>query len=553
MLYCSKLLKRRPHPDTNKTNSILAKMFQVFKTNIKRTVLAALPFIVIFVVVTLTDVLLQRDVRSQLEQSFENPFTTVLSYTGFTLKWALLLTVPALFLGRRARFIYYVLWPYLVLVETIEIVTRLSYGMVLDGDWLMIVSTSSAQEFREFFGQFSWSGILFTVLGFLTALCVGLFFFRRVRYPIVSKSSAIAAFLSFAPFVVCNLILSNPLAAGNEVLYMFLPIDTVHNYAMYADISRTANEPRLPKNTLADQEHIQETLGVFVIGESATRTHWHLYGYDRPTTPMMESVQKELVVFKDVRAIHSTTGKSLRMLLTEATLEKPRETRSTFSQQCSAAGYTCALFSGQSHWGRWEGVEPLLFTGCATKYYLRERTESAEVFDDALLLPAEKAVRSGSASGQIVFFHLMGSHAPPLFRYPGKRAIYPRYPGDVAPGVDDPDSFAAYKADLYDNTIAFTDLILGKIIDMIKAQHRPSFLVYLSDHGETPSSSNWRDVSSSDMWTVPFIVWFSSEYRVRYPETVAAVAAMADEPRRLDQILPIFRVLVHLDNAESLK
>ena len=527
-------------------------MFQAFKTGVKKTVIAAVPFIAIFTVVTLVDVLLQRDVRAQLEQSFEDPFNIVLFYTGLALKWGLFLTAPALLFGRRARFLYYPLWSYLAVVETIEVVTRSSYGMVLDGDWLMIVSTSSVQEFREFFGQFSWFGMLFTVLSFLAALGSGLFFFRRVRYPAVSKSSAIAGILSFVPFVVCNLILSNPLAAGNEVLYMFLPIDTVHNYSMYTDIARTAREPRLPQNTLAAPERIQETLGAFVIGESATRTHWHLYGYDRPTTPMMESIRKELVVFKDVRAIHPTTGKSLRMLFTEATRENPHETRSTFSQQCSAAGYTCALFSSQSHWGRWEGVEPLIFAGCATKYYLHEHNDSAEVFDDALLPPAEKAVSSGSASGQIVFLHLMGSHVPPFFRYPSKRAIYPRYPGDVAPGIDDPNSFAAHKVDLYDNTIVFTDLILGKIIDMVKGQRRPSFLVYISDHGETPNSSNWRDASSSDMWTVPFIVWFSPEYRMRFPETVAAVTAMADEPRRLDQILPIFRVLVHLDTAESL-
>lgn len=527
-------------------------MFQAFKTDVKRTVIAAVPFIAVFTVVTLIDVLLQRDVHTQLEQSFEDPFNIVLFCTGLALKWGLLLAAPALLFGRRARFFYYPLWFYLTLVETIEIVTRSSYGMVLDGDWLMIVSTSSAQEFREFFGQFSWFGMLFTVLGFLTALGSGLFFFRRVRYPAVSKSSAIAGILSFVPFVACNLVLSNPLAAGNEVLYMFLPIDTVHNYATYTDIARTAREPRLPPNTLAAPERIQETLGAFVIGESATRTHWHLYGYGRPTTPMMESIRKELVVFKDVRAIHPTTGKSLRMLLTEATRENPHETRSTFSQQCSAAGYTCALFSSQSHWGRWEGVEPLVFAGCTTKYYLLEHNDSAELFDDALLPPVEKSVSSGSASGQIVFLHLMGSHAPPFFRYPSKRAVYPRYPGDVAPGIDDPNSFVAYKVDLYDNTIVFTDLILSKIIDMVREQRRPSFLVYLSDHGETPNSSKWRDVSSSDMWTVPFIVWFSPEYRMRFPETVAAVAAMADEPRRLDQMLPVFRVLVHLDTAESL-
>ena len=54
------------------------------------------------------------------------------------------------------------------------------------------------------------------------------------------------------------------------------------------------------------------------------------------------------------------------------------------------------------------------------------------------------------------------------------------------------------------------------------------------------------------MLAVPFIVWFSPEYRARYPKTVAAVSALADESRELDRMLPVFRVIVHLDRPEGL-
>ena len=61
-------------------------MLKAFKTDVKRTVIAAVPFIVLFTVVTLIDVLLQRDVQMQFEQSFQGPFNIVLSYTVLTLK-----------------------------------------------------------------------------------------------------------------------------------------------------------------------------------------------------------------------------------------------------------------------------------------------------------------------------------------------------------------------------------------------------------------------------------------------------------------------------------
>ena len=526
-------------------------MFRSLKTSAKQTGRLAAPFIMVFTAVTLMDLLLQREVRTQIEEYFDNPFLSSLFCFGRALKWGLLLTAPAFFLGRRARMLYLFLWPYLVLVETTEAVARHSYGMVLDGDWLMLVYTSSAQEMREFFGQFSWLGISTTILGLLTALAAGWFFFSRVRYPAVTRVSACAGVLASLPFVISNLLLSSILTVGNEVMYTFLPVDTVHNYALYTDIARTARSPRIPRNSLHAPERVRDTLGVFVIGESATRSHWHLYGYGRPTTPMMDSVREELVVFKNIQAIYSTTGKSLRTLLTEASRENPRETRSTFAQQCAAAEYTCSLFSGQYRWGRWEGIETLLFAGCQTKFYLHEQPDSTELKDDALLPPVEEAIRQGTNSGQIVFIHLMGSHGPPLFRYPLERSIYPRYEGDIAPGISDPNSKEAYKTDLYDNTIAFTDLILGKTVDMLKSLRRPCFLAYISDHGETPTSSHWRDATSPDLLAVPFVIWFSPEYRTRYPETVAAVSALAEEPREMDRILPIFRLLVHLDRANA--
>ena len=528
-------------------------MFQTLKTFSKRAFLTAAPFVAVFAVVTLVDLMLQREVRTELEQYFENPFLDAIFCIGRSIKWGLLLSAPAFILGRCSRLFYMLLWPYLVLTETVEAVARCSYGMVLDGDWLMIVYTSSSQEMREFFGQFPWWGMAVTFLAIAAAIAAGLFLFRRIRYPEASRLSVAVGILFCVPFLICNFMLSNPLTAGNEVMYTFLPVDTAHNYAMYSDIARTAREPRLPVNTFAEPERISETLGVFVIGESATRSHWHLYGYGRPTTPMMDEIRHDRVVFKEVQATHPTTGKSLRDLLTEASRENPRKTRSTFAQQCASAGYRCDLFSAHSRWGRWEGVESLIFSGCSTKYYLHEQPgNTPESLDDALLPPLERAVRSSASSGHIVFLHLMGSHAPPLFRYPLKRSIFPRYEGDVAPGIADPNSFVAYKSNLYDNTIAFTDLILGQAIETLKPLRRPSFLVYLSDHGETPSSPHWRDTSSPDLLAVPFVIWFSPEYRARYPETVAAVSALADESRELDRMLPIFRVIVHLDRPEGL-
>ncbi len=515
------------------------------KTQLKRLLVSVWPVFALFASVTLLDLLLQRGSRTQLEEFFDNPFLDAISYVWVSVKWGLLLASSALFAGRFAKWLVCPLWVWLVFVESIECAARCWYGMSLDGDWLMIVLTGSGAEMAEFFSQFGILALMCVPL-VLVALAAGLAVLSRRMYPRASLLSVALGAAFCLPFTVCNIVLSNPLAAANEAMYAFLPVDTVHNCATFRDIVRTANSPRIPPSATNAAERIAGTLGVFVIGESATRGHWHLYGYGRPTTPVMDGLRGELVVFRDVRATHSTTGKSLRMMLTEATRESPDETKSTFPQQCMAAGYGCSLLSSHSRWGRWEGVETLLFSGCERKVYLHELPgKGADALDDELLPLLDGEIAHGG--GRIVFVHLMGSHAPPVLRYPLKRSIYPRYDGDLAPSVVEGEKTKAAMADVYDNSVAFTDLILGAAVERIRATKRAGFLVYVSDHGETPGSGFWRDRASPELFEVPCIVWFSREYRERYPATIRAIEGMASETLYIDRLLPIFRLLAHLE------
>ena len=409
----------------------------------------------------------------------------------------------------------------------------------------MIALTSSRTEVSEFLGQIGWWTIVGVPLCVAVAVVAGVFVLSRREYPRVMWLSAVAGAVFCLPFAICNLLLSNPLSAANETMYAFLPVDTLHNWGMFRDIVRTAtvNAPSPATNA---PPAISDTLGVFAIGESATRRHWHLYGYGRPTTPVMDSLSDELVVFRDVLATHSTTGKSLRMMLTEATMEKPDETRSTFPQQCVAAGYGCCLVSAHSRWGRWEGVETLLFSGCERKTYLHELPgKGPDALDDELLPIFDGEIeRQG---GRIVFVHLMGSHAPPILRYPPKRTIYPRHDGDLPPGVETGDLRKAAMVDAYDNSVAFTDVVLGRMVERLKVTGRAAFLLYVSDHGETPDSGFWRDSAASELYEVPCIVWLSREYRERYPAVVRSIELMAGDTLRMDRILPVFRLIAHID------
>lgn len=91
--------------------------------------------------------------------------------------------------------------------------------------------------------------------------------------------------------------------------------------------------------------------------------------------------------------------------------------------------------------------------------------------------------------------------------------------------------------------------MLGAIIEQLRAAGGKNMLFYFSDHGENVETSflqNYRDAEKRDSYEVPFLFWFSPEYREAYPERIAAAEAAVDKPIQLDRaaegILSIFGV-----------
>ncbi len=275
----------------------------------------------------------------------------------------------------------------------------------------------------------------------------------------------------------------------------------------------------------------------------------HLYGYGRETTPCMDARRRDLIVFKDVRATQTFTGGSLKMFFTDATEERPDRTYSTLAQRYANVGYSCTLISNQERWGRVEGIESLLFSGCREMVYLKEKSRGRYV-SDSDLLPELQACLQRQSGPSVVFLHLMGSHFPFASQYPASLAVYPRNSEDHPPCVEPADTRIRSAVDAYDNTILQTDRLLGRVLDQLSTDPHPCFLVYFSDHGETPRSHSVRDHSSPDLYEIPFVVWFSSEYRKLFPNVVKTMEEMAEKSHTADHLLGLFLALARIEEAK---
>ena len=78
--------------------------------------------------------------------------------------------------------------------------------------------------------------------------------------------------------------------------------------------------------------------------------------------------------------------------------------------------------------------------------------------------------------------------------------------------------------------------MLAEIIGALEKLERPTYLLFISDHGESPRSSTWRNLDDMDLWEIPMFVWLSERYEAEYPEVVCQLRNAVKRPLQSDQI-----------------
>lgn len=324
------------------------------------------------------------------------------------------------------------------------------------------------------------------------------------------------------PMMVFNLRVSSLDKAFGHAIFHKVVSETLASFGMMKDLGTTHGHPMGIEDVRLAVPLCEAPTCVVVIGESATRNNFGIYGYERDTTPRLAAVGDDLCVFTDLVGSWHSTMLALRYLFTGATAEDKAHARLLMTQAVKLAGYRQTFITNVSRIGSINNFIGRLFDVTDEQYYLKDFPDTASAFDDALLPPCQRALSSGRGAGQVVYLHQNGSHYPFVGVYPKEWTVF-----DGGTVIDH-----------YDNTVAFTDYNLGEVIKMLEALHRPAMMFYVSDHGETPRSKSWRTYGDLDLWELPMVVWFSKEYQEVFPETVQHVRAATSLPLQSDQVLP---------------
>ena len=234
-------------------------------------------------------------------------------------------------------------------------------------------------------------------------------------------------------------------------------------------------------------------------------------GYDRPTTPNLDALAAEGVVFDAAYAMASYTGKALAPMLIG---KYPSET-------LRDGGHFNTYFPGNTFLAERLHTAGLRTMGAASHWYFRERWGVTQGFDafDLSALPSEgqgdtDATTTGKPLTDAAIKLLQGAGSQRFFlwvHYFDPHAQYVAHEG--APDFTDPAKpFGWRQHAAYDGEIWFTDQQIGRLLDYARAQPwwKDTVVVVTSDHGEALGEHGINFQHGYEIWEplmrIPLVV-----------------------------------------------
>jgi len=352
-------------------------------------------------------------------------------------------------------------------VETVEKFVESEFGMVLDGDWFLVLSGSSLLECVSFARVYAWP-LSLAALSFLAAAAI---------VALLSLRSSRRVFLALVVVAVAascvRIAQAGSFRAWKPVYVAFDTLRSARDYGSVGSAGRWTEE----REARVRRAPECATNYVFVIGESLTSARLPFFGYGKDTTPRLSAMGGRVATIGPVRAPSPYTVTSLVSLLVSDGAAAPVWFR--------LAGYRTCFVGAQDRWDRYCSVEAAIFSACERKVYLSDVAKGSRVYDGQLLPYAEDMMSFGDGRPFALFVHMIGSHFPPEDRVP--------------PGFAEGEGL-----DGYDRSVRYTDEVLARLIEALPPRTE---LFYISDHGESVDSGGWRNLRSDALWSVPMIVY----------------------------------------------
>ena len=402
------------------------------------------------------------------------------------------------------RIVGRILLAILSIINATAVYFIITYNVMIDATTIENVFNTRYSEASGFFSGSLWLFIL--AVGILPALwCL-------LQPVVIGKARKMGIYCSCSLAVVLIVALLNI----NQTLWisqhdtelggLLQPWSYIVNTGRVISFSQDeqAEEIKLPDGKITDNE---KAVVVLVIGESARKANFHLYGYERNTNPLL-SKQEDLKVYEATScATYTTAG-------TKAILE-PKDSGDLYELLPNYAFRTGVDVSWRtSNWGE----PPIHIDEYITNDDLGAQYPDENICYDGILLKGlRERIESSPKNKVLIILHTSTSHGPKYAeKYPKEFEVFK----PVAKNVEEGEKNVGMLVNAYDNSILYTDYLLDSLINTLRTMEDwKSAMIFISDHGESLGENKMfmhglpMRLAPKVQYEIPFLVWTSEHFR----------------------------------------
>lgn len=355
-------------------------------------------------------------------------------------------------------------------------------------------------RYSEASGFFSWTLIWYILfLGIIPCVYI---FMQRVDYGKLKRFWVNSGLALGLTLIIALLNMSNwtwidrnSTKLGSIIMPWSYTVNTIRWWN--GERQRNKKEIPLPDAVIADDSR---DVCILIIGESARRANFSLYGYDRPTNPLLEQDSVTALIAESA-ATYTTAG--VKAILDYKETGKLYEILPNYLYRNGVD-----VVWRSNNWGQ----PPLHISRYANVNDLKKQYPDADAEHDGILFEGLKDIITESDSTKmLIIIHTSTSHGP---------TYNLKYPKDFEKFTPVCTTVEMSKADhkelinAYDNTILYTDYLVHNAIEALReVPDRRGCVLFVSDHGESLGEGNLymhglpMSVAPKVQTEIPFIVW----------------------------------------------
>lgn len=430
-------------------------------------------------------------------------------FLGITACFGLLIIIFILssFMSTKTMRLFYSVLLAFTLIPSAVLLGYLLFAEVLLSDTSMTtLFETNPDESKEFMTHYMSPWIIIGIALYILLPVIMIFKMKHISFHRVGDHKRL--------FFVCISLLFLCLALEPVAQRIYF-VDFYRTYADYKIRTKAEEKAIMLRQSEEFEVKLQEEKApqtlVVVIGESLSRHHMSLYGYERNTNPLLNTKKSSLKIYNDITSPQVHTIPALRSILTFADDKHPEYLiqRPSLFELFNRGGYETYHISNQPFENTDSSYEPF-FKLANHKFDLSKGNQP----DGVILNTLEETLKDKNR--KLIVIHLMGNHTVYRLRYPKSFDFFnhQQHPLQTTFELNDE---ARTVIDEYDNSVLYNDYLITTIIEMLEKQSESCAMLYFSDHGD--EVYDYRDFAghsyektSTYMCEVPFIVWTSKTF-----------------------------------------